>query len=139
MSLQKIDLTAPEIRATHDEVQSYYGAKARTAENCCGGGSCEPVRLYDSQELAALPEDFGNHLLEMMPPPVVMCRGFNQCPRRRIAIVQRLLQVGGASCDQSVVALLDTQHQVTLLRRQPVTVVRRHMHRRARVANHAAP
>ncbi|MCC6453699.1 MAG: arsenite methyltransferase [Caldilineaceae bacterium] len=71
MSLQKIDLSVPSISDTHQEVQEYYGARARSADSCCGGDSCcssngescGPLQLYDSSELAALPEDVASFSL----------------------------------------------------------------------------
>ena len=57
MALEKIDLTAPEFANIHLEVQSHYGERARTASSCCGDGSCSPVGLYASAELAELPQD----------------------------------------------------------------------------------
>jgi arsenite methyltransferase len=76
MALQKIDLSAPEISGTHQEVSEYYGARARavatSAESCCSGdsccsgssgSSCGPLELYESSELAALPEDVASFSL----------------------------------------------------------------------------
>lgn len=63
MALEKIDLTAPEVANVHQEVQAHYGERARTASSCCGDSSCAPVGLYDSIELAALPEDVASFSL----------------------------------------------------------------------------
>jgi ubiquinone/menaquinone biosynthesis C-methylase UbiE len=63
MALEKIDLTAPEFANVHQEVQAHYGERARTATSCCGEGSCAPLELYDSRELAALPSDVASFSL----------------------------------------------------------------------------
>ncbi len=76
MTLQKIDLNDPAISNTHQEVSEYYGARARavatSAESCCGGdsccsdnsgSSCGPLELYESSELAALPDDVASFSL----------------------------------------------------------------------------
>jgi arsenite methyltransferase len=76
MALQKIDLSDPAISNTHQEVSAYYGARARavatSAESCCGGdsccsgssgSSCGPLELYESSELAALPDDVASFSL----------------------------------------------------------------------------
>ncbi len=63
MALEKIDLTAPEFATVHQEVQSHYGARARGASGCCSDNACEAIGLYDSSELAALPEDVASFSL----------------------------------------------------------------------------
>lgn len=76
MAQQDIDLMLTpldDIRKgdTHKEVQEYYGARARNVDSCCGGdsccssdaGSCGPLELYESSELAALPEDVASFSL----------------------------------------------------------------------------
>ena len=71
MSLQKIDFSLSPSSDTHQEVRDFYGARARNASSCCGGDSCcsgdeqrgSALELYDSSELAALPDDVASFSL----------------------------------------------------------------------------
>jgi ubiquinone/menaquinone biosynthesis C-methylase UbiE len=70
MSLHEIDLDFSPTGDTHQEVRDYYGARARNAGSCCGDGSCcgsaessGALSLYDSNELATLPNDVASFSL----------------------------------------------------------------------------
>lgn len=51
MTLQTLDPNA-----VHETVREYYGARARNADSCCGGGSCDTIELYSDADLASLPD-----------------------------------------------------------------------------------
>jgi arsenite methyltransferase len=52
MSLQVLDPNA-----VHDAVREHYGERARNADGCCGGGSCDTIDLYSDVDLSALPDE----------------------------------------------------------------------------------
>jgi arsenite methyltransferase len=70
MDSQNAESTLVSIHETHQEVQTYYGARARDSQSCCGGDSCcgnaessGSLTLYDSGELTALPGDVASFSL----------------------------------------------------------------------------
>ena len=66
MSFQVLDPNT-----VHESVRAHYGERARNADSCCGGGSCDTIDLYADADLSALPSEVAGFTLGCGNPTAI--------------------------------------------------------------------